>query len=75
MAGGSNFKGPYPPEFRCEAVELSRRSGRPVAEIVRGLAVASESLRRSWAGSAARIGFWARNARCCEEPRPSSETR
>ena len=30
MPRGSNFKRPYPPEFRREAVELYRRSGRPL---------------------------------------------
>ena len=45
MPRGSNFKRPYPPEFRREAVELYRRSGRPLAEIARDLGVARESLR------------------------------
>jgi transposase len=45
MPRGSNFKRPYPPEFRREAVELYRRSGRPLAEIARDLGVATESLR------------------------------
>ena len=30
MPRGSNFRKPYPPEFRREAVELVRRSGRPL---------------------------------------------
>jgi transposase len=47
MPRGSNFKGPYPPEFRREAVELYRRAGRPLAEVGRDLGVATESL-RSW---------------------------
>jgi len=45
MPRGSNFKRPYPPEFRREAVELFRRSGRPLSEIARDLGVATESLR------------------------------
>ena len=45
MPRGSNFQKPYPPEFRREAVELYRRSGRPLAEIARDLGVATESLR------------------------------
>jgi transposase-like protein len=45
MVLGSNFKKPYPPEFRREAVELYRRSGRPLAEIARDLGVATELLR------------------------------
>jgi transposase len=47
MPRGSNFKRPYPPEFRREAVELYRRGGRPLAEIARDLGVATESL-RTW---------------------------
>jgi putative transposase len=47
MPRGSNFKRPYPPEFRREAVELYRRSGRPLSEIARDLGVATESL-RTW---------------------------
>ena len=52
MPRGSNFQKPYPPEFRREAVELYRRSGRPLAEIARDLGVATESL-RVWARQAA----------------------
>ena len=52
MPRGSNFKRPYSPEFRREAVELYRRSGRPLAEIARDLGVATESL-RVWARQAA----------------------
>jgi transposase len=51
MPRGSNFKKPYPPEFRREAVELYRRSGRPLTEIARDLGVATESL-RVWVGRA-----------------------
>jgi transposase len=51
MPRGSNFKRPYSPEFRREAVELYRRSGRPLAEIARDLGVATESL-RVWARQA-----------------------
>jgi transposase len=45
MPRGSNFKKPYPPEFRREAVELYRRSGRPLSEIAADLGVSTESLR------------------------------
>jgi len=45
MPRGSNFQKPYPPEFRREAVELYRRSDRPLTEIARDLGVATESLR------------------------------
>jgi transposase len=45
MPRGSNFKRPYPPEFRREAVELYRRSGRPLSEIAADLGVSTESLR------------------------------
>src|SRR6266704_2688627 len=45
MPRGSNFQKPYPPEFRREAVELFRRSGRPLAEIAHDLGVSAETLR------------------------------
>jgi transposase len=51
MPRGSNFKKPYPPEFRREAVELYRRSGRSLREIAHDLGVSSESL-RLWVGQA-----------------------
>jgi transposase len=35
----------YPPEFRREAVELLKTSGRPLAQIGRELGVSTESLR------------------------------
>jgi transposase-like protein len=44
MSRGSNFKRPYRPEFRREAVELYRRSGRSSVEVARDLGVATESL-------------------------------
>jgi transposase len=40
-------KPPYPPEFRREAVELVRFSGRPLREIARDLGVTEQSL-RNW---------------------------
>jgi transposase len=45
MPRGSNYQKPYPPEFRREAVELYRRSGRSLREIAADLGVSSESLR------------------------------
>ncbi len=45
MPTGSNHQKPYPPEFRREAVELARTSGRPVSEIAGGLGVSRETLR------------------------------
>ena len=45
MPRGSNYRKPYPPEFRREAVELYRRSGRALKEIAGDLGVSSESLR------------------------------
>jgi transposase-like protein len=45
MPRGSNFKKPYTSEFRREAVELYRRSGRPLSEIATDLGVSTESLR------------------------------
>jgi transposase len=47
MPRGSNFRGPYPPEFRREAVALYGSSGRSLREVVADLGVSSESL-RSW---------------------------
>jgi transposase len=47
MPRGSNYQKPYRPEFRREAVELYRRSGRSLREIAADLGVSSESL-RSW---------------------------
>ena len=38
---------PYPEQFRREAVELVRRSGRPVREIAKDLGVTEQSL-RTW---------------------------
>lgn len=45
MPRGSNFHRPYPPEFRREAVELVRSSGRPLREIAVDLGVSTETLR------------------------------
>jgi transposase len=45
MPRGSNFRRPYPPEFRREAVALYRGSGRSLREIAHDLGVSSESLR------------------------------
>jgi transposase-like protein len=45
MPRGSNFKKPYPSEFRREAVELVRRSGRPPREIAVDLEISTETLR------------------------------
>jgi transposase len=44
MPRGSNFQKPYPPEFRREAVELYRRSGRSLREIAVDLGVSTETL-------------------------------
>src|SRR3954447_5454114 len=48
MPRESNFRKPYPPEFRREAVELYRRSDRPLREIAVDLGVSTETL-RIWA--------------------------
>jgi len=37
-------KPPYPPEFRREAVELARTSGKPIAQVARDLGVSSQAL-------------------------------
>ena len=39
------YQRPYPPEFRREAVELYRRSGRSLIEIAEDLGVSTETLR------------------------------
>jgi len=51
MPRGSNFRKPYPPEFRREAVELYKRSGRPLREIAVDLGVSTETL-QIWARQA-----------------------
>ena len=45
MPRGSNFQKPYPSEFRREAVELVRRSGRPLRETAVDLGISTETLR------------------------------
>jgi len=39
-------RAPYPPEFRAEAVQLVRESGKRMREIAADLGVSTESLRR-----------------------------
>jgi transposase-like protein len=51
MPRGSNFKKPYPPEFRREAVGLYRSSGRSLNEVARDLGISTETL-RVWAAQA-----------------------
>ena len=45
MPRGSNFKKPYPPEFRREAVVLYRSSGRSLNVVAGDLGVSTETLR------------------------------
>jgi len=45
MPRGSNFQKPYPPEFRRDAVELYRRSGKPLRELAVDLGISTETLR------------------------------
>jgi transposase-like protein len=45
MPRGSNFQRPYPPEFRREAVQLAKTSGRPVSELADELGISHETLR------------------------------
>ena len=39
-------KPPYPPEFRAEAIQLARTSGKPHAQIARELGMTTETLRQ-----------------------------
>jgi transposase len=59
MPRGSNFQKPYSPEFRRDAVELYRRSGKPLREIAVDLGVSTESLR-----------MWVQRAEVDEGARP-----
>ena len=52
MPRGSNFKKPYPPEFRREAVGLYRSSGRSLNEVAGDLGISTETL-RVWAAQSA----------------------
>jgi len=52
MPRGSNFKRPYPPEFRREAVALYRSSGRSLIEVAGDLGISTETL-RVWAAQSA----------------------
>jgi transposase len=45
MPRGSNYQRPYPSEFRREAVQLAKSSGRPVGELAQELGVSHETLR------------------------------
>lgn len=45
MSGKSNMSKRYTPEFRRDAVELVRSSGRNVTEVARELGVSAEGLR------------------------------
>ena len=45
MGAPRNPQRPYPEEFKREAVELLRSSGRPLVQVARELGVSTESLR------------------------------
>jgi transposase len=46
-------KPPYPPEFRREAVQLTRTSERSIAQVARDLGVSNQTL-RNWIKQARR---------------------
>jgi transposase len=47
IVSGNRGRRPYPPEFKREAVELYRRSGKSLQVIAEELGIATESL-RAW---------------------------
>jgi transposase len=51
VSSKSNSSKRYTPEFKRDAVELARSSGRTVTEVARDLGVSSESL-RAWVNQA-----------------------
>jgi transposase-like protein len=64
MPRGSSFQKPYSPEFRHDAVELYRRSGKPLRTIAVDLGVSTETLR-----------IWVRQAQVDEGKRPGLRAR
>jgi transposase-like protein len=59
FVSGKRGRRPYPPEFKREAVELYRRSGKSLQVVAGELGVAVESL-RSWSKQDASTRVFAR---------------